>query len=315
MTADSARRRRLAGTVVLPALTAFAGVLAAGGSRLVRRRAVNANVVIGTAAAVGTAAVALAERLAPFDPEWIPDRRTRRTDLAYMLVSGPPVAAGAAACASAVGNRVADDVRRRFGRTPWPSTWPAPARFALAIVVSEFVHYWHHRASHQVGALWRFHAVHHSATEMSWANSFRFHPLDHVTLLAAQSMALLALGMDDETLVSYSIFKGIHGQIQHGNVGARSGAMGLILSGADQHRWHHAATLEGRAVNHGAVLSVFDRMFGTHHLPPDAAPPATVGLGRAYPADWRGQFTQPFLSAEGSRTPVPSRGQVQPAGG
>jgi sterol desaturase/sphingolipid hydroxylase (fatty acid hydroxylase superfamily) len=297
-------RRRRSDQFVLPALTATAGLLAAAG--VWAHRALGGryrHLIIGGAATLGTAAIALAEQRVPYREEWADGADGRRTDAAYILVTGPPTAAAAAALAAAAGQHGSQWVRQRFGRTPWPTSWPLPARVALALVLAEFVHYWHHRASHEFEPLWRVHAVHHSATEMSWTNSLRFHPIDHLTLLASQSAVLLALGMDDETLVAYSVFKGIHGQIQHANVGIGSHALGLVFSGADQHRWHHAVLVDQRTVNHGAVFSLWDRVFGTYYAPSDGLPPDEVGLGATppVPPDAAGQMVAPFRSGPWSR--------------
>lgn len=296
------RPLRLTGRRSLPALTIGAAALSVAGARLSRRLekrgsgALPEHLLVGTAATAGTTAIAIAEWLVPMDRDWPGRKQGRRTDLAYLLISGPPTAALAATAASVGGRSLARRLEASFGRTPWPSRWPLPARIGLALVLSELVHYWHHRASHDVGLLWRFHSVHHSATHMTWTNSLRFHPLDHLTLLSSQSMVLIALGIDRESLVGYSIFKGIHGQIQHANLPAGSGVLGWVLSTAEQHRWHHAAIGTDGSVNHGAVLSLWDRVFGTFHDSPGGALPDLMGLWdrTEYPEGFAAQLLEPF---------------------
>src|SRR3954447_2347631 len=57
---------------------------------------------------------------------------------------------------------------------------PLWARMIAAMVVGEIGFYWGHRWSHELPLLWRFHAVHHSATHMSFLVNTRGHPIDTV---------------------------------------------------------------------------------------------------------------------------------------
>jgi sterol desaturase/sphingolipid hydroxylase (fatty acid hydroxylase superfamily) len=63
----------------------------------------------------------------------------------------------------------------------------APQTKSVGLVVfvffaSDFVGYWIHRAMHRVPALWRFHKLHHEATELSWLDAWRQHPVDSVIM-------------------------------------------------------------------------------------------------------------------------------------
>ena len=46
------------------------------------------------------------------------------------------------------------------------------------ILVADLVQYWTHRAYHEVPALWRLHAVHHSVKSMDWLAGSRQHILE-----------------------------------------------------------------------------------------------------------------------------------------
>jgi Fatty acid hydroxylase superfamily len=55
---------------------------------------------------------------------------------------------------------------------------PLWARMVAAMIVGEIGFYWGHRWSHEIPLLWRFHAVHHSATHVNFLVNTRAHPVD-----------------------------------------------------------------------------------------------------------------------------------------
>ena len=62
-----------------------------------------------------------------------------------------------------------DDLRQ------WVSNLPFIVQLIAIMALTDFVQYWVHRAFHRVPALWRFHAVHHSAQSMDWIAGARMH--------------------------------------------------------------------------------------------------------------------------------------------
>jgi sterol desaturase/sphingolipid hydroxylase (fatty acid hydroxylase superfamily) len=46
-----------------------------------------------------------------------------------------------------------------------------------------------HLASHKIGVLWRFHAVHHSITRFSGLNGLMKHPLHQTVEMTASALA------------------------------------------------------------------------------------------------------------------------------
>ena len=64
-----------------------------------------------------------------------------------------------------------------------------------AVVVGEIGFYWGHRWSHETGWLWRFHAVHHSATHVNFLVNSRAHPVDIVFTRACGLVLPYATGL------------------------------------------------------------------------------------------------------------------------
>lgn len=256
-----------ASTLALTATSLAAPRLAAA----LRRRGVPDRLAeTGTVAVVSLGAwctIAGLERRYPFREDWAGIREDTAADAVIFGVFAPPVFGAAKLVTTLAANRARDGLVRKLGRSPWPHRQPLIVRAGLAVVITEFAHYWHHRWSHEVHLFWRFHAVHHSPERLLWLNATRFHPIDFVTFMSLQDFAVLALGIDSDAFIASSVLKGVHGQLQHANIGGRGGRINHVFSTLDQHRWHHARPTEGRSVNYGAVLSIFDRIFRTQHLP------------------------------------------------
>src|SRR5690606_2451125 len=72
---------------------------------------------------------------------------------------------------------------------------PAMVRVGLGLLVFELGGYAYHRLAHRVPALWRLHAVHHSAPAMDWLAAFRQHPLEIVLMTIAQNVPIVMLGV------------------------------------------------------------------------------------------------------------------------
>ena len=71
--------------------------------------------------------------------------------------------------------------------------WPGWLLIPLTIVAMDGANWLAHYADHRLGALWRFHAMHHSQEELSVLTSFRTHSLMHTTgfLLATIPVVIL----------------------------------------------------------------------------------------------------------------------------
>lgn len=140
-----------------------------------------------------------------------------------------------------------------------PSAWWA---WPLLIVCEDFCYYWFHRSHHEVRFFWAAHVNHHSSTyynlstalRQSWMTPFTgpifwaplpllgFHPLWIVT---AQSISLL---------YQYWLHTELIGKL---------GAFEWVFNTPSHHRVHHGKNPRYLDRNHGGILIVWDRLFGT----------------------------------------------------
>jgi sterol desaturase/sphingolipid hydroxylase (fatty acid hydroxylase superfamily) len=175
---------------------------------------------------------------------------------------------------------------------------PLGARMAAAMVVGELGFYWGHRWSHEWPLLWRFHAVHHSATQVNFLVNTRAHPLDMVftrlcglTLLYATGLAA-PVGPNPTLIPALVLFVGsMWSFFIHANLRWRLGPLEEIIASPAFHHWHHTFA-DHKDRNYAAMLPFMDRLFGTFYLP--KAWPAAYGTDTPIPETLAGQLLAPF---------------------
>jgi sterol desaturase/sphingolipid hydroxylase (fatty acid hydroxylase superfamily) len=296
----TSRLRRAA----LPTVTVASGVMAMSSVPLARRLrrhvpAPLADLVVNSVVfgAVG-GLLAVAERIAPFREDWNEPDGELAVDLGYLLAVLPATALVSRGLVDVLAGRL-PGYDPEQGRRAWPSRQPLVVRVLLALLISELVHYWHHRLSHEHHALWLTHAAHHSETRLWWASATRLHPADEVPLMVLQVAALSACGVDRDAMLVHNTMKSFMGLIEHANVDGPTGRLNLLFGTAEQHRAHHALAPGGGTVNYGSVLSVWDRVFGTFDPRTGDRFDGDVGLRNMpeYPRTLRGQMAAPFVQA------------------
>ncbi|MEO1656937.1 MAG: sterol desaturase family protein [Pseudomonadota bacterium] len=138
--------------------------------------------------------------------------------------------------------------------------WYIPALF-LSV---EFAYYWLHRASHEIRWLWATHAVHHSIEEMNILGSNR---LGWTAALSNAGLTLVPLGLIGFEPLHVAGMMAVNLFYQswlHTTLIGKLGPLEGILNTPSAHRVHHARNADYLDRNHGGVLMIFDRIFGTY---------------------------------------------------
>jgi len=161
------------------------------------------------------------------------------------------------------------------GLTPFAFA-DAALTVALFVFLADFFYYWWHRLQHAVPALWWQHAVHHSDEAVNAVTAVR----QHWTEFAFQSFlvslpTLLIVKTDAETIVAVSILMHAWSFFNHLDVRLPLGRLSVVVSGPDFHLIHHSREPRHRDRNFAAYFPVFDKLFGTIHLPRAGETPAT----------------------------------------
>ncbi|AUX35390.1 MULTISPECIES: sterol desaturase family protein [Sorangium] len=146
----------------------------------------------------------------------------------------------------------------------------AASSWLACFVAVDFCYYWAHRASHRVNFLWAAHAVHHQsedynlsvALRQSWVQRAFFWPF---------FWPLAFLGFPPAMVVTTYTLNILYQFWIHTQLVGRLGPLEWVLNTPSHHRVHHGVDPEYLDRNHGGVLIVWDRLFGTFRA--EEAPP------------------------------------------
>ena len=226
--------------------------------------------LVGVAAAAAVATT-IADRLAGEtdapdreDLAATPTRRQRLRRLARRArrVTGP-VAVGAGTLA----------ITTSFAsRTNAEAQWAAGGRerdlgggalpWALAIAGWDFLYYWNHRFMHEVRALWAIHVVHHSSERYNLSTALR-QPVADVLGLWLPYGAMARFGIRPHVVAQARALNLLYQYWVHTEVVRTLGKAEEVLNTPSHHRVHHGSQRQYIDRNHGSILIIWDRLFGT----------------------------------------------------
>lgn len=239
-------------------------------------------------ATLGIAAVALLERLQPYERDWLRDHGDLRADVLHALVNLGLLAGTAYALHALRGVLPV--------LTLWPTGWPLWVQLLLAGVLIDVALYAMHRYSHHARWAWRLHAIHHSAERLYWLNGERRHPLSALLMAGPGLLVTVALGASPLVISAWLTLLSVQLAFQHANLDYRVGPLRRWLGVAEVHRWHHKREYEDAQVNFGEFFMLWDRLFGTFHDRPEPVRAGDVGLREErLPAGYGRQLAWPFL--------------------
>lgn len=197
----------------------------------------------------------LVERLIPYQPDWNRSRGDQRRDFVHAAVNEAGIYAAAALIPVLTLLTPALHV--------WPNQWPMWGELLLAIFVADVGITLCHFASHRIGWLWRFHAVHHSVKRMYGFNGLLKHPLHQALETATGTLPLVLVGMPFEIGLLLGFAVSIQLLLQHSNADMRIGPLRYVLALAPVHRFHHRNEPGLGDVNFGLFTNLWDYVLGT----------------------------------------------------
>jgi len=154
------------------------------------------------------------------------------------------------------------------------SAWP----WLVAFLAVDLGYYWWHRLSHRVNLLWAAHAVHHQSEDYNLAVALRQSMLTTVTSLPFY-WPMAVLGVPTAVYAAMVAASTLYQFWIHTELVGRLGWLERFLNTPSHHRVHHAVNTRYLDRNYGAVLIVWDRLFGTYE---EEREPARYGTTKPF---------------------------------
>ncbi|MDP3859557.1 MAG: sterol desaturase family protein [Stagnimonas sp.] len=235
------------------------------------------------------ASMLLIERRIPWQPAWNRDQGDGLKDLLHGVVNTALNYAGLWLL----------PLLTAFAPFPslWPAHWPLVLQVLASVLVLDAGITLAHYASHRIGWLWRFHAVHHGLRRLYGFNGLMKHPVHQLIETGAGIAPLWLLGIPAPVAAALGFCVAVQLLLQHSNADFRIGPLKALLATAEQHRHHHLRGGSGD-VNFGLFTTLWDRLLGTLQTPDAVAPRETAQLGVAgepdFPQGYGAQLAYPF---------------------
>lgn len=138
------------------------------------------------------------------------------------------------------------------------SAWP----WIVAFFYVDLAYYWWHRASHEVNLFWAAHAVHHQSEDYNLAVALRQGIVTSFTSLPF-NLPMALLGVPTPVYAAMLAISLLYQFWVHTELVGRLGPAEWVLNTPSHHRVHHAVNPRYLDRNYGAILIVWDRLFGT----------------------------------------------------
>jgi sterol desaturase/sphingolipid hydroxylase (fatty acid hydroxylase superfamily) len=176
--------------------------------------------------------------------------------------------------------------------------------------LTDVVQYWLHRAFHRIPALWKFHAIHHSAQTMDWIAGSRMHVVEIVCLRGCTVIPMYVLGFSEPAMYAYIFFVYLFSTFVHSNLRYDFGWIDRFFVTPRFHHWHHGIEKEAIDVNFAVHFPLLDRLFGTYFLPEDRRWPIGYGIKQPMPRGFISQLFYPFKPARSEEASPTSTAQA-----
>jgi alkylglycerol monooxygenase len=135
--------------------------------------------------------------------------------------------------------------------------------WAACFLGVDFLYYWFHRKSHEVNAFWAAHVVHHQSEEYNLTVALRQGAFQGAVSWAFY-LPLALLGFPPAMFLTCASLNTLYQFWIHTRLVGRLGPLEAVLSTPSNHRVHHGRNPKYIDRNHGGVLIVWDRIFGTY---------------------------------------------------
>jgi sterol desaturase/sphingolipid hydroxylase (fatty acid hydroxylase superfamily) len=139
-------------------------------------------------------------------------------------------------------------------RSPW--VWLG------ALVLYDFLYYWHHRAGHRVALFWAAHVVHHQSEDYNLSTALRQTATGWLAGWVFY-LPMAVLGVPPLVFGAVALIDLLYQYWVHTQQVGRLGGFDRWFCSPSNHRVHHAVNDRYLDRNYGGILILWDRLFGT----------------------------------------------------
>ena len=135
--------------------------------------------------------------------------------------------------------------------------------WVICMLGDDFTFYWHHRFNHSVRVFWAAHVVHHSAERFNYGAAFRngwviyfYKPFLWIWMPI--------IGFEPGMVLTAISINAIYQFLLHSKKVLHLGFLEKIINTPQLHQLHHSRNIRFLDKNHGGILIIWDRLFGTY---------------------------------------------------
>jgi alkylglycerol monooxygenase len=186
-----------------------------------------------------------------------------------------------------------------------PALWHGALSWVLAVLMYDFCDYWLHRVSHESALFWAAHAVHHQSEHFNLSTALRQESFYSV-MGAPFFLPMALLGVPTGQFAAAGMVVLLYQFWIHTEHIGRLGWLDRVFSTPSNHRVHHAVNPGYLDRNYGAILVLWDRLFGSFTPETEPCVYGTVkplaswnplwAVGQFYAELWRRMRATPRLT-------------------
>ena len=137
-------------------------------------------------------------------------------------------------------------------------------KVVLAFLAFDLLLYGWHFACHKVPQLWQFHRVHHNDPCLNVTTAFRLHFAEVLLTNVLKAFLIVIMGIDSLMAAALETVSTMCILFHHANIRFKyESILARVLVVPFLHRVHHSTERSEHDRNFGAMLSLWDRLFGT----------------------------------------------------
>lgn len=143
--------------------------------------------------------------------------------------------------------------------------------WVLAELLYDFCYYWYHRLGHEVNILWAAHVVHHSSEEYNLTTALRQTSTGFLFGWIFY-LPLAVIGVPPVVFIAAGLINLLYQYWIHTRLIPKLGWFDYVFASPSNHRVHHGQNDYCLDRNYGAVLMLWDHLFGTFAAERDDEP-------------------------------------------